>query len=126
MKDEVKRILKMVEEGKIDSEKGAELIDALDGKEESSAVCTSNLPEGYANKMLKIKVNSADGDNVNINVPVKVIKALGGAVNKIPGLNKEVDGVDMEVIMGALDAGMEGKIVDVHSADGDIVEIVIE
>lgn len=126
MKEEVKRILKMVEDGKIDSEKGAELIEALNGKEESSAVCVSNLPEDYGNKMLKIKVNSADGDNVNINVPVKVIKALGGAVNKIPGVNKEIEGIDMQAIMGALDVGMEGKIVDVHSADGDIVEIVIE
>lgn len=124
MKEEVKKVLKMVEEGKIDSDKASELIEALKQKE-VPALSGQVIPSAdYSNRMLKINVISHDGDNVNVKLPVKVIKAVGGAVNKIPGV--DVEGVDIKAIIDAIDSGLEGKIVDVHSAQGDIVEIVIE
>lgn len=124
MNDDVKKILKMVEEGKIDSDKATELIEALKTKDEPALLTNGNVPADYSNRMLKVNVISNDGDNVNIKLPVKVIKAVGGALNKIPGV--EVEGVDIKAIIEAIDAGIEGKIVDIHSAKGDIVEIMIE
>lgn len=122
MKEEISRILKLVEEGKIDSDKAAELIDAL--KQKDQPVLPKVVSQDYLNKMLKIKVLSQDGDKVNVSLPVKFIKAVGGAVNKVPGV--DLQGVDMKIIMDAIDEGIDGKIVDVQSGDGDIVEIVIE
>ena len=77
--------------------------------------------------MLKVRVISATKDTVNVNVPVKFLKAIGNAVNniKIPGIS-DANGIDIKMIMEAIDSGLEGKIVDVKSGTGDIVEVFIE
>lgn len=123
MKEEVKRILKMVEEGKIDSEKATELIEALD---KSNSVQQLTVSQNL-DKMLKVRVMSGTNDTVNVNVPVKFLKAIGNAVNniKIPGISEQ-EGIDIKMIMEAIDSGLEGKIVDVKSSNGDIVEVSIE
>ncbi len=123
MNEEVKRILKMVEEGKIDIDKAGDLIDALNKSATALPLNTSkNL-----DKMLKVRVLSATKDTVNVNVPIKFLKAIGNAVNniKIPGISDE-DGIDIRMIMEAIDSGLEGKIVDVKSSNGDIIEVSIE
>lgn len=123
MKEEVKRILKMVEEGKIDSDKAAELIEAINKTEEIQQVSVI----GNHERMLKVRVLSATKDTVNVNVPIKFLKAIGNAVNniKIPGVSDQ-EGIDVKMIMEAIDSGLEGKIVDVKSSNGDIVEVFIE
>jgi hypothetical protein len=123
MKEEITRILKMVEEGKIDSDKAAELIEALDSQPEAQ-----QLPKTVTgDKMLRIKVISEKADNVNINVPVSFLKSIGNAVNniKIPGVSEQ-DGINVKLIMDAIDSGLEGKILDVRTGSGDLVEITIE
>lgn len=122
MKEEVKRILKMVEEGKIDLDKATELIEAINKPVNIQPSVSENV-----NKMLKVRVLSATNDTVNVNVPVKILKAIGNAVNtiKIPGISDQ-EGIDIKMIMEAIDSGLEGKIVDVKSSNGDIVEVAIE
>jgi hypothetical protein len=123
MKEEIKRILKMVEEGKIDLDKATELIEAI-----NKHVNIQQLP-GSENidKMLKVRVISGTNDTVNVNVPVKILKAIGNAVNtiKIPGISDQ-EGIDIKMIMEAIDSGLEGKIVDIKSGNGDLVEVTIE
>lgn len=123
MQEEIKRILKMVEEGKIDSDKATELIEAINLKPDSQQ------PKKTFNsdKMLRVKVISSTEDNVNVNIPINFLKAIGTAVNniKIPGVSEQ-EGIDIKMIMEAIDSGLEGKIVDVKSANGDIVEVAIE
>jgi len=123
MKEEVKRILKMVQEGKIDIDKASELIEAINNS--NNVIPLS--PSKNSDKMLKVKVISSTKDTVNVNVPVKFLKAIGNAVNniKIPGISDE-NGIDIKMIMEAIDSGLEGKIVDVKSGNGDIVEVFIE
>ena len=123
MKEEVKRILKMMEEGKIDLDKASELIEAINKPSNAQQLSTS----GNIDKMLKVRVLSATKDTVNVNVPVKFLKAIGNAVNniKIPGIS-DAEGIDIKMIMEAIDSGLEGKIVDVKSSSGDIVEVSIE
>ena len=123
MQEEIKRILKMMEEGKIDSDKASELIEAINLKPDSQQPTkTVN-----SDKMLRVKVISSTEDNVNVNIPINFLKAIGTAVNniKIPGVSEQ-EGIDIKMIMEAIDSGLEGKIVDVKSANGDIVEVAIE
>ena len=123
MQEEIKRILKMMEEGKIDSDKATELIEAINLKPDSQQPTkTVN-----SDKMLRVKVISSTEDNVNVNIPINFLKAIGTAVNniKIPGVSEQ-EGIDIKMIMEAIDSGLEGKIVDVKSANGDIVEVAIE
>lgn len=123
MKEDVKRILKMVEEGKIDSDKASELIEAINNPENMQQLSVT----GNSNKMLKVRVLSAEKDTVNVNIPIRFLKAIGNAVNniKIPGVSEQ-EGINVKMIMEAIDSGLEGKIVDVKSGNGDIVEVFIE
>jgi hypothetical protein len=124
MQEEIKRILKMVEEGKIDAEKATELIEAL-----NTLPTAQQLPKriSSSDKMLRVRVVSETEDNVNVNVPISFLKAIGSAVNniKIPGVSEQ-EGIDIKMIMEAIDSGLEGKIVDVRTGKGDLVEVTIE
>ncbi len=122
MSDRLK-ILEMIENKTITAAEGADLLKALDKNEAKSII----KPKKNAFKMFKIKVLSADGDKVNVQIPIEFAKvALSSGkgfmkVDQIQGLD-----LDFEQILDMIDSGMLGKIVDVESADGDIVEIVIE
>lgn len=125
MNEETMRILKMLEEGKINAEKAKELIDAIQGNKIAEPAV---IPSDNLNKMLKIRVNSKTGDNVNINIPVKLVKVLGTAIKRLPNV-EGVDGledIDIQAILQAVADGLDGKIVDINTEDGDIVEIVVE
>jgi hypothetical protein len=135
MSEEVLRILKMVEEGKIDSEKGTQLIEALNGRREEEGVPVKALPGSNSNisredLMMKIRVNEKNGNKVNVNLPIKVISGILSATGKLPINMQGVEGVDIsgmtEALIQAVNGGMVGKIVDVKSEDGDCVEIIIE
>ncbi|WPC44339.1 SHOCT-like domain-containing protein [Clostridium sp. JS66] len=129
MNEEISKILKMVEEGKITSEKAGQLIESLNPKNTSIETfqSTSN-DEDIMNKMLKIKVTSHDGDDVNVNLPIKFIKTMLKTIGKIPITDniKGMENLDLNLISDAIDNNLSGKIVDVKSANGDLVEVSIE
>lgn len=126
MKEEIAKILTMVQEGKIDSDKAAELIHLLNVKEEA-VVQKSN---GYLDKTLKIRVISTENDNVNINLPIKLVKAVLKAGHSIaanvPEADKYVKDIDIDILIDAIENELDGQIVDIKSANGDTVAIFIE
>lgn len=128
MKEEISRVLTMVQEGKIDSEKGAELISVLKEKETPAAVLQKK--DKYLDKTLKIRVASKDNDNVNVNVPIKLVKALlktGHSIAaSIPQSEKYVKDIDINLLIDAIENELDGNIVDIQSAAGDTVKVVIE
>lgn len=129
MNEEISKILKMVQEGKITSEKTEELIEVLNTKTTSiQALGDTSNDDDIMNKMLKIRVTSHDGDNVNVNLPVKFIKTLLKTVGKIPITYnmKGMENLDLNLISEAIDNNLSGKIIDVKSANGDLVEVSIE
>jgi len=81
------------------------------------------------NKMLmKISVNSAKGDIVKVNLPLSLVKVgleIGLQMPEISG-NDALKNVDFSAILLAAERGVIGKLVEVNSAEGDVVEIVIE
>lgn len=129
MNEEMSKILKMVQEGKITSEKAEQLIEALNTNKTSIETLgnTSNNTD-IINKMLKIKVTSHEGDDVNVNLPIKFIKTMLKTIGKIPITDniKGMENVDLNLISDAIDNNLSGKIVDVKSANGDLVEVSIE
>lgn len=123
MSDDRLRILEMIQSKTITAAEGAELLKALDNLDKKE----KPVAKKNAFKMFKIKVLSADGDKVNVQIPVEFAKVAlksGKGVMKIEQL-EEFD-LDLEAILEMIETGMDGKLVDIESADGDIVEIVIE
>lgn len=81
------------------------------------------------NKLLfKISIKSADGDEININLPLSVIKVLvenTSNTNIISG-NESLKNIDFASLLSLAEQGVIGEIVNIKSADGDIIKIVVE
>ncbi|WP_102272098.1 SHOCT-like domain-containing protein [Cytobacillus massiliigabonensis] len=129
MKDEISRVLTLVEEGKIDKEKASELITILQGKDQPERV-TIKKEVPYGSKMLKIRVKSEDGDNVNVNLPINLVKAVlkvgTNIAEKIPEAEKYVKDINIDLLIEAIENELDGQIVDITSSNGDKVFVVIE
>lgn len=76
MNEERKKVLDMLAGGKISADEAERLLDALHDKTAETSPQTAlaktmdNLPQ-----YLFVKVDSVDGDKVNIRVPLKLVKA---------------------------------------------------
>lgn len=127
MKEDLVKVLTMLSEGKLNVEKSSELIEAMYKKEEKELQI---IESNYDKRMLRVYVDSKDGDNVRVNLPIAVITAILKATGKLPIKNTEMEGIDFEMlsqsIIAALDNEMLGEIVTVDSSNGDIVRVVIE
>lgn len=133
--DEKMRVLKMVEEGKISAEQAVNLLDALgeEAAEETQgadSVAVSGARDGaYENKMLRVVVDSAEGDKVNVQLPVKIIRQVLKVTGKLPIEGKGMENLDLDAltvsILECLDSETLGNIVDVNAADGSTVKIFI-
>ena len=64
MREDLVKVLTMLSEGKLNVEKSAELIDAMYKKEEKAIQI---VEKNYDRRMLRIKVDSSDGDKINVN-----------------------------------------------------------
>lgn len=129
MKEEIAKVLTMVQEGKIDADKASELIQVLKQKEQTD----DNLlekPTKYLDKTLKVRVVSAENDNVTVNLPLKLVKVVLMAGHSIaasiPQSEKYVKDIDINLIIEAIENELDGQIVDIKSANGDTVSVIIE
>ena len=83
----------------------------------------------FEKKVLRIKVLSGGGDKIKINMPMPLMKVLidsGVSINSIGGDKMKGLDIDWNSIMKMIEHGVIGKLVEVESADGDTVEIVVE
>ncbi|MDR7857322.1 SHOCT-like domain-containing protein [Tissierella sp.] len=120
------QILNMVKEGKITTEEGVKLLDAL---EKTDPITSSSSSIKSKAKWLKIRVfDPEDSTKVNVTLPISLVNIgvkLAGKFSpefKEAGLTEE----DMEEIFAAIKNGETGKIVEVNSDDGTKVEVIIE
>lgn len=130
--EDKKRILKMVEEGKITSEEAIKLLEALetsnnekvDEKKDISAEEFLNIiPNPDGEKMLYVRVLSSDGSKVKVNIPLEFIKIMGW-IGKMHIGELEKHNIDFDKLMDAIDKGFVGRIVEVEDGnDRVIVEI---
>lgn len=101
----------------------------LSGKEEMpAAVVPEEERKDFDKMVLRIYVLSGDGDRVKVNLPLPLIKALIASGANINVTNGKADSlnIDWNNIISMVEHGVIGKIVEVESADGDTVEIVVE
>lgn len=116
------QILQMVKDGDISIEEATKLLEALD------APTPSTLKPRNSKQKLRILVDSANGDTVRINVPISLLKAgvnLASQLN-VNGQPIDMKGVDMDMVMKAIEDGETGEIVDIQTSDGENVKIFVE
>lgn len=78
--------------------------------------------------LLRIIVDSADGDKVRINLPLALVQValdMGTEMPQISG-KEALKNIDLNQIMELVRQGAIGNLVEVESSDGDIVRIFVE
>lgn len=116
------QILQMVKDGDINIEEASKLLEALESTPNQA------LKSRNSKQKLRVLVDSKNGDTVRINMPLSLIKAgvnLASQLN-VNGQHIDMKGVDMDIIMKAIEDGETGEIVDIQTSDGENVKIFIE
>jgi SHOCT-like domain len=120
--DERLKILKMIDEGKITAEEGVKLLATLGESRKPARKLSVQTAYGGA-RWLKVRVTDmvTGRAKATVNLPLGLVDA---------GLNiasKYAPDVAFEELVEAINAGAEGKIIDVYDEeDGEHVEIFIE
>ena len=109
---------------------GVSVDELLSGKEELPAVRV--LPpeqrKDPKDMLLRISVDSADGDRVRVNLPMALVEIgleIGMEMPQING-NEALKGVDLKKVLEMVRLGCVGNLVEVDSADGDKIRIFVE
>lgn len=78
--------------------------------------------------MFRVKVNTTDGDRVNVQLPMALIKVAIDSGLSMPNVSGKVDlsQFDWKQILDLVEQGVIGEIVKVDTAEGDQVSIIIE
>lgn len=102
----------------------------LTGKKEETAIRLLP-PEERKNindMMLRIIVDSADGDKVRVNLPLALVQLALDIGMELPQVNgiDALKGIDLAKILQLVEKGAVGNLVEVESAEGDIVRIFVE
>ncbi len=128
MKEEIKKVLEMLEEKKITSEEAAELLDALkETKEEEETTPLSTKKKRF----LKIRVTKGEKPKVNVTIPFSLVNWGLNLASKLGKDSVNVEGKEIPIDMDELNKAMNdpeftGKIVDVVEEEkGEHVEIEI-
>lgn len=103
----------------------------LIGKKEEKKV-VELIPEekrkDYNDLMLRICVDSTEGDKVRVNLPIPIIEAainMGLDISEMSG-NNNVKNIDFTKILDLVKKGVVGNLVEVENSDGDMVRIFVE
>ena len=109
---------------------GITVDELLNGKEELPAVRVLPPAERKDPKdmLLRITVDSADGDRVRVNLPIALVEValeIGMEMPQVNG-NDALKGIDLHKVLELVRMGMVGNLVEVDSADGDKVRIFVE
>ncbi len=124
LKEERMRILELLSKGIINADEAEKLLSAMDKSDEAvkaEAIVVGQKKAPF--RMLKILVDSEDGDKVRVQIPVEFAKLLKtGKFN----VNLADSDIDIDALLEMINSGVVGEIVSVDSADGDKVRIVVE
>ena len=110
---------------------GVSVDELLSGKQELQPVVTlvpKDQRKDIKDTMLRIVVDSADGDKVRVNLPMALVQLameMGMEMPQVSG-NDALKDIDWAQVMELVRHGAMGNLIEVESADGDIVRIFVE
>ena len=110
---------------------GVSVDELLSGKQEQQPVVTlapEDQRKDIKDMMLRIVVDSADGDKVRVNLPMALVQLameMGMEMPQVSG-NDALKDIDWAQVMELVRHGAMGNLIEVESADGDIVRIFVE
>lgn len=111
---------------------GVSVDELLSGKKKELEQTAKVLPpeerKDLKEMMLRIVVDSNDGDHVRVNLPVALVQValdMGMEMPQVSG-NAALKSIDLAQILALVQQGAIGNLVEVESSDGDVVRIFVE
>lgn len=103
----------------------------LTGKNDTVQMLPAEQRKSLDELTMRVRVVSSEGDKIKVNLPMQLVKvALEVGVDIAPGFMGEngdaLKGIDMAKITEMVERGLIGKLVEIESASGDTVEVVVE
>jgi hypothetical protein len=128
--EEKMKILSMLQDGIINAEQAAQLLDALSSSGEGSKPQPSagfeSSGQKKTGKFFRVRVTDTDSGKTRVNVRLPV-GLVGAGLKMGMKFSPEIEGMDQDVLKSFLESGDIGKIVDVYDDnDGEHVEVYIE
>lgn len=123
LREERMKILDLLSKGIITPDDAEKLLSAMNNKTEPEII-DSVASKKTPFRMLKIYVDSADGDLVKIEIPIEFAKLLKSNKFNMDKLD-DMD-IDIDAIISMIGSGAMGELVNISTADGDKVKIVVE
>ncbi len=132
--DERLKILTMLQEGRINADQAARLLEALESATSAARGApkppTPPTPPPYGpvggGRWMRVRVTDTDSGKtrVNIRLPLNLVSS---GIKMGMRFAPEVDGLDPNMLMDWVRSGEVGQIVDVYDdEDGEHVEVFIE
>lgn len=122
MREEIKTILKMIEEGKITAEEGEMLLSQLSNQE------TSQKKSVNKSKQIHVEVTTETNEKlVKVNIPLLLAKTVlkMGLIEKQITMNAPGIELDIDEIIRMIESDVAGELVNVE-ADGKKVRVWID
>ena len=128
------KILEMLSEGKITADEASSLLEKVSAAENVTPSQPDEMPAGSsAPRYLRVVVDSANGDKVNVKVPMSLLKTgikLSALMPKDAAEAVMDQGIDLSMLRDLptdelIDALRELEV-NVDSADGDTVRVFTE
>lgn len=128
VKEEIRKILKMVEEKKITAEEAERLIEVIEPEKSDATQYESDANEN-GEKFLRIKVVENGDSKINVNVPLSLIE-VGLKVGTLVGAQFEpkleaLKNIDFNEIVQSIKNGAQGNLVEIED-DNTYVSVVVE
>lgn len=103
-------------------------LDELLGKQRETSLVPEEQRKDIDNMFFRIRVNSKEGDKVNVNLPLALAKVFLDSGMNMPQVNGKdtLSNIDFKQLFALIEQGVVGKLIDIESADGDFVEIWVE
>ncbi|MCF7933088.1 MAG: hypothetical protein K9K93_07955 [Acholeplasmataceae bacterium] len=121
LKVERMRILDLLTKGVINADQAEKLLNALERSPDVAEAVVAQKKAPF--RMLKINVDSNDGDVVKIQIPIEFARLLkSGKFN----INLDDSDLDIDTLIEMINSGAVGELVNIKSSDGDVVRIVVE
>ena len=110
---------------------GCTVDELLIGKneEKEATLVPATERKDFDKLMLRIVCNSSDGETLRVNLPLPLVRILldsGVSVGSVGGDRIKGLNIDWPAIVGLVDQGVIGRLVEIDSGDGDTVVIVVE
>jgi len=98
----------------------------LTGKTDEVRLVPSEKRKNFDELILRIRVDTCDGDKIRVNLPMTLVKVSLGTGIDIVNVDA-MKNIDWNQIVSIAENGtIIGKIVEVETCDGDYIEMVIE